>query len=112
MGVYLGVTDTFYCTICTPEECWNEENNCYEYITYLENYSRNAEKFPTDMWEDVEIYSDYGGGFFWKGKGNEERRVIDSHSCTVPCYDFDKVFDGVPDWAQKFMDKIFKEEYI
>ena len=100
MGAYLGVTDTCYCIICTPEECWNEEFNCYDPITYLENYSRNAEKLPTDMWEDIEIYSDYGGGFYWKGKGSESLKVITSG------YDFDEDVhdyeDGSPEWVSAF----------
>lgn len=47
--------------------------------------------------DEIEIYSDFGGGFYWQGKGSESLKVITSG------YDFDEDIhdyeDGRPEWV-------------
>ena len=69
----------------------------------------NAKEYPEvgkflpyskiDDLDDVEIFSDYGDGFYWMGKGSE------TLCCIVNGINFYNVYewqDGEPNWVQKF----------
>lgn len=87
--------------LCTPQECYNKEYDCYEAISYC-NKLNNL----TNL-DDVEIYSDYGGGFYWDGTGSESEKVIVTF--LVP---FDQcpedIKDGQPEWVKDFLHHIFE----
>lgn len=55
--------------------------------------------------EPVEIYSDYGGGFYWQGMGSEALKKVGGPLEPFG-YDFDNDFvqsiDGQPDWVIQY----------
>lgn len=66
-GYYDGTTDVMCPLICTPEECRNE-NGCCCPISYLGKSDkwRDYDEMRKDLsdLDDIEIYSDYGYGFY------------------------------------------------
>lgn len=109
MGCYNGTSDILIPFICTPEECYEERYKCYSSITYCQDISDRSDswKFPdniTDL-DEVEIYSDYGGGFYWPGTGSESIKMIKtSLDPFEQCYD--EMVYGKPDWVVKFWETI------
>lgn len=105
-GCYEGTSDTMLPFICTPEECYDEKLDCYCAISYCRNLARQGKawSFPEaapDI-DEVEIYSDYGGGFYWTVRGSESARVVES----LDPLDIDIEHDGMPDWAKKFLEEL------
>ena len=105
-GCYEGTSDFMIPFICTPEECYDKETDCYWAITYCRNLSTryNTWKFPDNVADidDVEIYSDYGGGFYWNGVGSESVKMIKAFVDPYEgCYKDMK--NGKPDWVKEFL---------
>lgn len=52
--------------------------------------------------EDVEIYTDYGGGFYWKGTACRKCNMIleGKEPCELPIED--RSIEGIPEWAEDF----------
>ena len=123
MGVYNGTVDVLVPVVLPPEKCIDEEG-IYDVFRYTEeayNHLNTDEmEYDNSKIDDVEIYSDYGGGFYWDGKGVEKHGYIlnDYLAPFNPTYYFNPyddtpndsiaVVDGVPKWAEEFMNKIFK----
>ena len=101
-GCYDGTSDVLIPFICTPEECYDEKVDCYLSISYCRELSSKYDswKFPDDVTDldDVEIYSDYGGGFYWPGTGSESIKMIKYPLAP----DFDIELDGHPEWVEEF----------
>lgn len=107
LGVYKGTSDVFYQRICTPEDCYDRKEKYFAPISYFEELEALEPnwKQPKDCeLRPVEIYTDYGGGFFWEGLGNEKLRFVDWNSCPIYYGELDEV-DGTPDWAKEFLNK-------
>lgn len=109
-GCYNGTVDVLLPFLCTPQECYDEKIDCYCAITYCMELSRKSDvwRFPDDVTDldDVEIYSDYGGGFYWSGKGSESIKMVDYASqdpWETPCED---IVDGMPEWAEEFLEEL------
>lgn len=108
LGCYEGTSDTMNPIICTPEECYDEKLDCYCSIQYCRERSLTRHhwcwKLPEGVedLDEVEIYSDYGGGFWWYGVGSENLRLIESPIDEFGCVDFDKIIDGKPKWVEIF----------
>lgn len=49
--------------------------------------------------EDIEIYSDYGNGFYWKGKACRKCNMIIEGLNPYPCDDSIFITNGKPDWV-------------
>ena len=115
MGIYSGITDVVYPRMFPCEHFWNDEQQCYfifEHEYDCLNY--NHEHIRLENAVDVEIYSDYGGGFYWEGRAVEKYGYILPYYQTPfgnnhPFYlDDDNsivVYDGIPNWAKEFMTK-------
>ena len=91
--------------LCTPEECYDEETDCYCAITYCRKLGDQHKiwKFPDDITDldEIEIYSDYGGGFYWSGTGSESIKMIKSFLMPYEeCWEDMK--DGEPKWVEDF----------
>lgn len=103
-GYYNGTCDVLSPFLCTPQECYNKEYDCYEAISYCNklNNPKNWEiwKNLTNL-DDVEIYSDYGGGFYWNGTGNESERMVKTYIAPFDQFPED-VKDGKPKWVRTF----------
>lgn len=103
MCCYEGTTDIMLPYFFKPEECV-DENGCYSAISYGRrlNDSKNwdiPDESKIEDLDDVEIFSDYGDGFYWMGKGSE------TLGCIVNGINFYNVYewqDGEPNWVQKF----------
>lgn len=101
---YNGTSDILIPFICTSEECYDKESDCYCAITYcmgLNTPGRSWALPEVDDLDSVEIYSDYGGGFYWPGFGSESAKMIDRYlDPWEECYE--EMKDGVPEWAKDF----------
>lgn len=109
-GCYNGTPDILLPFLCTPKECYNEEFDCYCAISYCMELSCKTDswRFPDDVadLDDVEIYSDYGGGFYWSGKGSESIKMVDYDSRNPWETSYDDIVDGMPEWAEKFLKEL------
>lgn len=103
---YEGTSNSLRPHICTPEECYDEKLDCYCAISYCRELgARKGWNPPDDVtdWDDVEIYSDYGGGFYWDGTGSESVKMLklsldEWGELLIPnekC--------GIPEWAEEFL---------
>ena len=105
MGHYNGTSDIMNPFICTPEECYEPETDCYSSLTYCRELAKGRSwKFPdevTDL-DEVEIYSDYGGGFYWSGTGSESIKMLNGPLDTWADSEDVNVTDGIPAWADEF----------
>lgn len=100
---YEGTSDVLNPHICTPEEC-KINDDLYNPISYIRNHSRNWGFPDVKDIDDVEIYSDYGGGFYWNGIGSESAKMIKSPLMPFEqCYE--TMMDGKPDWVSKFLNE-------
>lgn len=115
MGVYDGTSDIFYSRIFTAEECYDKNKDCYNYFSYISDlfHENWTMKEPYNL-SPVEIYSDYGRGFWWRGLGDENQKLIDYRSCDpwgastdYCCNDDIKILHEVPEWAKNFMEEKF-----
>ena len=107
-GCYEGTSDVILPYICTPEECYDKKLDCYCAITYCRELERHDTdhhwiifEHPDDL-DEVEIYSDYGRGFYWSGTGSEASKMI--IRSLAPWDDGTKITDGIPDWAKEFLE--------
>ena len=107
-GCYNGTCDIFLPFIFTAEECYDEELDCYCAITYGRELNRDRDWiFPDDVkdLDEVEIYSDYGGGFYWNGTGSESARMKKKYLDP-----FEEVWrdinDGTPKWVDDFLARL------
>lgn len=105
-GCYNGTSDILIPFIFTPEECYDEKTNCYCAISYGKELGKTREwKFPDNVpdLDEVEIYSDYGYGFYWTGTGSESLRMVKGPLDTC----FEEVWvdekDGQPEWVIEFL---------
>ena len=113
MGRYCGTSDILTPYICTTEECYDEKVDCYCSISYCENLSLKHKTwvFPDDVTDldEVEIYSDYGGGFYWPGTGSESIKMIKDYLDPFEeCYK--DMVDGQPQWVIDFWKALGVEE--
>ena len=102
-GCYDETCDIMYPNICTPDDCYDEKAHCYlpivyceqHFVSYLEDFvGRNIKDK-----DEIEIYVDYGNGFYWKGFGSESDKLIIEGIDPKLNYT-----DGIPDWA-KFIER-------
>ena len=106
-GCYEGISDIMIPFICTPKECYNEQNNCYHPIIYCRTLDSQYKtyNFPdvvADL-DDIEIYSDYCGGFYWSGTGSESIKMIKNYlNPLIEVYSDIKY--GKPNWVKEFLD--------
>lgn len=105
-GCYEGTSDLMLPFICTPEECYDEKIDCYCAITHCRNIEGRYATwlFPDDVadLDDIEIYSDYGGGFYWNGTGSESIKMIKDYlDPWEQCYKNMK--HGQPKWVEEFL---------
>ena len=105
-GCYNGTSYIMMPFLCTPQECYDKELDCYCAITYCTELSKqhNSWKLPdniTDL-DEVEIYSDYGGGFYWSGHGSESAKMLDDYLDPWEAV-YDDIKDGIPEWADEFL---------
>ena len=112
MGCYEGTSDTMNPYICTAEECWDEKWECYSSITECRKIAAERDwVFPDNIsdLDEVEVYSDYGGGFYWNAVGSETIKMIDNPLDEFNELDFTAIKDGQPDWVDKYWDSLVCE---
>ena len=101
-GIYNGTVDMLSPKICTPEECYDPSSDCYCAISYLEDTLYDYYEYPEDAdWDIVDIYSDYGYGFYWEGVGSESLELI-KEGC-MPWEEYDYLPHGKPQWVEEFL---------
>lgn len=104
MCCYNGTADIMIPFIFRPEECIDEEGR-YLAIYYGKKLAENNSWEVPDVSDvdDIEIYSDYGYGFYWQGKGSESSKFIISGSSFEEC---DNYSYGKPKWVDDFWDSL------
>lgn len=109
-GCYDGTIDVMSPFLCTPQECYDKENDCYNAISYCEELDNTKNWKIRDniaSLDDIEIYSDYGGGFYWDGTGNESEKMIKAFLAPFDQCPED-IKDGQPEWVKEFLHQIFE----
>ena len=107
MCCYEGTSDFMIPWLFKPEDCLYL--GCYNAISYGRQLADEHESISLDIStiddiDDIEIYSDYGSGFYWDGKGSESAKCITSEIDFGNCvYDYT---DGKPKWVTDFWDGI------
>lgn len=114
-GCYEGTSDTIRPFLCTPQECYDPEIDCYCPISYCRDLSRqhSSWRFPdnVDDLDDVEIYSDYGGCFYWDGTGSESIKMINPVLDEYGELMLPNEKSGMPKWVKEhFKSRENKEE--
>lgn len=112
-GCYEGTSDSMRPHICTPEECYNKETDCYCSISYCRELGKTKSwTIPDDVpdLDECEVYSDYGSGFYWSTVGSESLKMI---SC--PMDEFGEIelreeTDGQPEWVKQYWKEIGAED--
>ena len=111
-GCYEGTSDLLLPYICTPEECYDEHNGYYSPIRCCRELHARAgnqswiisdDELKGSYLDDVEIYSDYGGGFYWKSSGCEAIKKVNVWGTPLED-DYTNVMDGVPVWVTEFLE--------
>ena len=99
---YNGTTDIMLPFICTPKECYDEKLGVYCPIQHCQQ--RENVNLPNDIadLDEIEIYSDYGGGFYWKGIGSESIKMIKNYLNPFDELKDEDVTDGKPQWVKDF----------
>lgn len=95
-GCYNGTTDVMYDFLYK----WNPNINVFDYCNEHANDSLEIIKNnKIDDIDNIEIYSDYGGGFYWDGKGSEKFKIIIEG--LNPWNDYSNLpTDGQPEWVK------------
>lgn len=110
MCCYEGTSDILNPYICTPEECYDEQRDCYCAITHCRmiGASHDDWAFPDYVQDldEVEIYTDYGGGFYWYGTGSESIMMIKGPLDTWAFDEDASVIDGRPKWVDEFWSQL------
>ena len=97
-GCYDGTIDVMYSSFTEYQDNLDIFDWCSEHCCDYQKIDKNLIKDE----DNIEIYSDYGGGFYWDGKGSEEHRIITKNF--TPWYDYDlNYIDGKPYWVEEFM---------
>lgn len=108
-GCYNGTSDIMLPFLCTPQECYDETYDCYNPIRYCEELlEHNSWTLPdniTDL-DDIEIYSDYGCGFYWSGTGSESVKMIKEFLNPFDEVGYKSIKDGVPEWVEEFLKRL------
>ena len=128
MGVYNGTVDVLYPYIFPKEKCWDPVSQGYCYLDYVDKNFEMLEAKTEPIVDstqalDVEIYSDYGGGFFWDGKADENAcKVLDEYlnpwgknypdPWTGDTSDCIFITDGKPEWVKEYMKDVYGGELV
>lgn len=97
-GCYDGTNDIMYNSFTEYQDNFSIFDWCSEHCYDYQKIDKTLIKDE----DDIEIYSDYGSGFYWDGKGSEEYRVITKNFS--PWYDYDLHYiNGKPYWVEEFM---------
>lgn len=106
-GDYEGTSDILSPFICTPKECYDEKLDCYDPIGFCRKMNSTCSWiFPSNVTDldDVEIYSDYGGGFYWTGAGSESIKMLKEY--LNPWEECSKAIrDGKPEWFKGYVNE-------
>lgn len=104
---YNGTSDTICPFLYTAQECYDPKIDCYCAISYGRTLwgQHSSRTFPdnvTDV-DDVEIYSDYGGGFYWDGTGSESIKMINPILDEWGELALPNEKSGMPEWVDEFL---------
>lgn len=109
MCCYEGTSDIMIPFIFKPNECIDEEG-CYRAISYgrklCDGYKRSWEFPVVDDLDECEIYSDYGGGFYWNGTGSESAMMLKEPINFGEDVPYGKYTNGKPEWVTEFWRKV------
>lgn len=85
-GFYFGTSDVALPKLITEPDGWYDLKGT--------PWPSSAELASLEGVEDVEVYSDYGGGFSWPGRATRDW-LVEGHDP----FDGDRDHDGTPQWA-------------
>ena len=101
VGCYDGTVDMMYPYFCSLVDCYNANKDCYSPISYCLNKNIiDINKEDIDDIDIIDIYTDYGMGFYWTGTGSEKYKII--LDGINPWSNDNFPIDGTPKWVLKF----------
>ena len=108
-GCYNGTVDIMYDCFCE----YNPNISIFDYCSEHADDSIDIKRTnKIDDLDEIEIYSDYGGGFYWKGTGSEKYKIIvkglDPWNNNNTPWDGASITDGMPGWVNNYFMEIFK----
>ena len=100
--VYDGTSDLMYPWLGKSKDITDDDGHINVFNILKEDRPWEPVEQPTDI-DEVDLYSDYGGGFYWHGTGSESNKLILSNLTPFDeCYDY--ITDGFPDWVSSFIE--------
>ncbi len=109
MGCYEGTSDYVKPYICTAEECYDEKLDCYCAITYCREIAKDKDYIlPKDFpdLDEVEVYSDWNFGGYFKAIGSESLKMIDCPLDEFGELDWSVIVHEKPDWVTGFWEEL------
>ncbi len=106
---YDGTSDIIFPHLYTAQECYDPKIDCYCAISYGRTLryrpGYSSWTFPDNVvdLDEVEIYSDYGGGFYWTETGSESIKMINPTLDDFGELVLPNEKPGMPEWADKFL---------
>lgn len=83
-NIYLSSYDTVIDVMCPfliSEKDMLEKYGAYSPRDFEEDVTQNEVRKKVKSTDNIEIYTSYANGFYWKGKGNEEELLITENIC-------------------------------
>ena len=102
-GCYDGTVDLMYSSFTEYQDNFDIFDWCSEHCYDYQKIDKNLIKDE----DDIEIYSDYGGGFYWDGKGSEKYKIITEGFDPWSDYSNSPI-DGQPEWVKNKFAEINK----
>ena len=97
-GCYDGTVDLMYSSFTEYQDNFDIFDWCSEHCYDYQKIDKNLIKDE----DDIEIYSDYGYGFYWDGKGSEKYKIITEGF--DPWGDYSNLpTDGQPEWVKNYL---------
>lgn len=106
ISCYDGTSDYMYSPLITKNDLVSKyDDSVFEWNSHVLKSDSSIEDTLDTARKDggeepVEIYSDYGGGFWWTGKASEKYMCITEGNSLWYIKDYQ---NGCPEWAQRFM---------
>ena len=115
MGIYCGTTDYLLPYMFKPEffmledgtySVFSKEHECSG-CCYENGYIVEIPPYTCDDVSDVEIWSDYGGTFWWNGKAVEKYGyILQEYRCPFDTDESIGLHDNTPEWVTEFLDEL------
>lgn len=113
IGAYESISDWSYDWLVTKEEAlqypWGHHDILQKMEKEYPGNSYTESKGEITNICEVDLCTDYGGGFTWKGKASKEKQVIVSGHSPIDPEVIGNYVSKIPEWARVFLEDYYKE---